>query len=357
MNNIPKALIVSQNFNPGHCSHIVASYKQMRELGYESVCYVHTRFLNFLPNDIKIIQTSEKVPPCNVALIMFPSIHNLSLIRKLKKQGTIVLYVFHEPLAPFRHYREAGFSNKYLVKLWIIDHINALTVKWSTHILIPSFKAMEYYGKNTLYNNNHTTYLPLLYDDESIGFENVTKHYFSYIGTVAADHSFNEFLNFAATALEHNWLPELKFMIATKSDFEVPDIMKNSPRVKIIKGTPLTDQEINEAYASSAVIWNAYTRTTQSGVLAKAYMFGTPALVLRSNLNEFMMDGQTVVSITDNQDKQQIQFAVSRILPQKELFIQRCRKMFIEQFYYRNHNETVRRILCQIEKKYEFKVL
>lgn len=46
------ALIVSLNFNPGHASHLVASYRQMEELGYESVCYVDNRFRGFLPADV-----------------------------------------------------------------------------------------------------------------------------------------------------------------------------------------------------------------------------------------------------------------------------------------------------------------
>ena len=341
----PVAIIVSLNFNPGHVSHLIASYKQMEELGYSSVYYVNPLFTKFLPDNVRIRTSDFKIPKCDVAVITFPSLHNLPLIQRLRNQRTKIIYIFHEPLAPLSHYRASGFSYKYLVKLWIIDHINSLTVKWSDCILIPSKKALDYYQKNHKYKNPNVQYIPLLYDDEALNAKPCNRQYISYIGTVAADHSFDEFVNYVNIALSHNWHNGYYFLIATKSEFDIPDVLKESSRVKILKGKPLTNEEINQAYGGSAVVWNAYARTTQSGVLAKAYMFGTPAIVMHNNLNEFMIEGQTVVSISNNQDADQIHNAIDSILPKLDEFVKNCREMFLDKFYYRKYNKDIQCIL------------
>lgn len=343
MRNI--TLIISLNFHPGHVSHLVASYKQCEEIGYESVFYVTPQFRLFLPADCNIVMSDNPVPKCEVAVLLFPSLHNLPLIYQLRKSHTKIVYVFHEPLAPLKHYRESGFSYKYLAKLWVIDHVSALTVRWSDIILLPSHKAEEYYWSNMRYKNSNAHYIPLMYDDEAFDYANVERKYISYIGTIAADHSFDEFIRFVEAALKKDWFKDKHFLIATKSDFEVPELIQKSNRVKIVKGHPLTDDEINEAYASSSVIWNAYIRTTQSGVLAKAYMFGTPAIVMRHNLNEFMQDGKTVECVEDNRDSQQIKDAVEKILNRQHYFTTNCRKTFLNTFYYRIFNNKFKSII------------
>ena len=283
-----RALIISLNFNPGHVSHMVASYKQCEELGYKSVYYVDSAFCPFLPKGSCVnIASGGIVFKVDLAVFLFPSQKNLPLIWKLRRQGAKVVYIFHEPLAPMRIYCEAGFSKKYLAKLWVIDYINALTVKWSDYILLPSEKAVKYYEENSRYTNKDYHYLPLMYSDErEERHTRMPRLYFSYIGTVAADHSFNEYLDFVEWAVTNNRLEGVNFMVGTKSKFDIPEALKNSNRITIHQGKPMTDEEINAYYSSSIAVWNAYARTTQSGVLAKSFMFGTPAVVMRANLKE-----------------------------------------------------------------------
>lgn len=350
LDNMPAALIISLNFNPGHVSHLVASYRQCEELGYESVYYVDPAFKSFIPTQDRYkVYGEDSCPQAEIAFFLFPSHKNLSLILKLKRQGTKILYVFHEPLAPLKEYREAGFSLTYLAKLWVINRISSLTVKWSDAILLPSKKAVELYQANSLYRNNSYYYIPLLFDDERTPETQVTeRRYFSYIGTVAADHSFNEYLRFVAWAIENNRLPNLHFLIATKSQFEVPEGLLSSSRVTIRKGSPLSNPEINACYSSSYAIWNAYTRTTQSGVLAKSFMFATPALVLRKNISEFTVDGKEVVAISDNNSFVEIEAALQRILSGFDSFSENARNRFMGSFYYRTYNERVREIINSV---------
>lgn len=345
-----KALVISLNFNPGHVSHMVASYLQLEELGYESLFYVDESFIPFLPKSSRYsIYGKGIIPEVSIALVLFPSQHNLFLIRKLKRLGSKVIYIFHEPLTPLKEYRKAGFSYTYLVKLWIVNQISRLTVKWSDAVLLPSKKAVEYYKTNPLYSNNNYHYLPLLYDDErNSKYFGYPRYYFGYIGTVAADHSFMEYLKFVEWAILEKKLPQLNFLIATKSDFDIPRALADSSRVVIHKGTPLSNDAINDCYASTYIVWNAYTRTTQSGVLAKSFMFGTPAIVLRKNLSEFTEDGKEVVAISDNTSFEEIQDAVIRIMASFDSFSSFARERFEKAFYYRQYNETFRDILASI---------
>lgn len=341
------ALIISLNFHPGHVSHMVASYKQCEELGYYSVYYVNLAFTPYLPKGSRIVSSvSSERPKADLAIFLFPNQKNLPLIWKLKRQGAKVVYIFHEPLAPMKVYCEAGFSKKYLAKLWVINRISALTVKWSDYVLIPSKKAMKYYEENSLYTNKNYYYLPLMYSDEREERHTfIPRMYFSYIGTVAADHSFQEYLEFVEWAVTNNKLEGISFMISTKSEFEIPEIMKNSNRVSIYKGIPMTDEEINTYYSSSIAVWNAYARTTQSGVLAKSFMFATPAVVMRTNLNEFTHDGLNVVAIYDNTNKEEIAAAVERIYKNLEAFSVECRKEFEKSFYYGVYNDQFKEII------------
>lgn len=348
--SVKRVLIISMNFHPGHVSHMVASYKQMEELGYESIYYVSDSFVSYLPAGSRIcVYGMGRLPKVDIALFLFPSQKNLFLIRKLKKIGSKILYIFHEPLAPLVEYKKAGFSYKYLAKLWVINQISALTVRWSNAVLLPSRKAVEFYNANKLYKNLNHHYMPLMYDDERTdALKLKNRKYISYIGTVAADHSFLEFLKFVERAVAEDWMPDLQFLIATKSEFDVPDTLASSPRVVIYKGRPMTDDEINEHYVTTYVVWNAYARTTQSGVLAKSFMFGTPAVVLRKNLSEFTVDGHEVVSIDDNTSFDEICSAIETIVLNFNHYSTEARKRFENTFYYRQYNDKLTVIISAL---------
>lgn len=344
------ALVVSLNFHPGHVCHLIASYKQCEELGYTSFYYVDPEFEDYLPSDSRIITSrSGLIRDIDLAVFLFPSQKNILLLFKLKLKHSKILYVFHEPLARMNVYREAGFSFLYLVKLWIIDKVNIITVRLSNGVLLPSKKAVQYYESNNNYSNRHYHYLPLMFDDEYIkdGIQ-PERRYFSYIGTIAADHSFNEYLRFVKWAISKGKVTGLSFLIATRTDFNIPEELKNSSRVVIKKGKPLSEKEINDYYSQSLLIWNAYARCTQSGVLAKSFMFGTPAIVLEQNLNEFTVSGYNVVAISDNTSFDQIEGAILKVQDSFNEYSLSCRCSFESFFYYRVYNSTIKDILSHI---------
>ena len=344
---IKKAIIVSLKFHPGHVSHLVASYKQCEELGYEPYFYVNEGFKSFLPkNSNVLVYGKDKVEDVKLIVLTFPHPLNIRLILSTKIRQTKILYIFHEPLTKYSVYRKAGFSIIQMIKLIVGDLLECITVKLADAIILPSLKAVNYYMDNRLYVNRNFAYIPLMYNDEcEKRHEEMPRLYFSYIGTVAADHSFNEYMDFVCWAIRENKLPNLKFLIATKSEFRVPQELSKSPRVTIHKGTPMSDDEINAFYASTYVVWNAYVRTTQSGVLAKSFMFGTPALVLRQNCNEFAQDEIEVKAINSNKNFEEIELAINCIISNFDKYSESCRDQFMNSFYYRKYNERVRSLL------------
>lgn len=345
-----RAYIISLNFNPGHVSHMVASYKQCEELGYESWMYVDQGFVGFFPEDFRYVVYGKSKPEgCTLALFTFPSHRNLKEILDLRrKKNCKIVYIFHEPLCQYATYRKAGFSRLKMLKLRIVNMVSALTVRWSDVILIPSKKAIGYYEANRLYKNMHYHYLPLMYDDELADESGkVERIYFSYIGTVASDHSFNEYVEFVRTVIKRDELKDVKFLIATKNRVERRGLsaLLDSGRLDLVEGTPLTDRQINVFYRTSYAVWNAYERSTQSGVLAKAFMFGTPAIVLKKNLSEFVVDGREVVAINDNRDYDEIKNAIVRIVKDFDSFSALSRTRFLNTFYYRNYNQLMNDVL------------
>ena len=79
-----KALIVSLKFNPGHVSHMIASYKQCEELGYESTYYIALEFVNFLPKNSRCMIDFDLSTKFDLVIFLFPSCKILPTIWKLK---------------------------------------------------------------------------------------------------------------------------------------------------------------------------------------------------------------------------------------------------------------------------------
>jgi hypothetical protein len=176
------------------------------------------------------------------------------------------------------------------------------------------------------------------------------KEFVSYIGTDAADHAFDQFVDFVHTAITNGWLPEQKFLIATRS--LIPDRQRHilsrhlqTGRIAISEGRSMTTQEINGHYQNSLVVWNAYHRSMQSGVLPKAYMFGAAVIVLRRNASEFVDNHGTGILIDHNDDFTEIRDAVEEVSRNRVAFSQNCRERFLNTFYYKVILDDFQRLL------------
>lgn len=342
-----KALIFSYSKNVGHLAHVVAYYRLFEAIGFKSTVCVENTTQAYLPNDIDIYDKRDDNSDVSVALFYSSSLRNfLKILYFRLKKNCKVLYVFHEPMPSVLSYYRSGFSIKKVIFYFFEDLYERLCVLVSRHIILSSNNAIDNYKKGGYKKYNSSFfYIPLLFEDKCHLYKECKREYFSYIGTVAVDHAFNDFLEFVKSAVIEDKLRPLKFLIATSSEFEVPRQIQNSDRVKIIKGHYLTDEEIDRCYAETSVIWNAYNRMTQSGVLARAFMFGTPAIVLRRNLTEFTNDGQEVVAMGTNTSFEDINKAVTKILSNFDSYSNAARQRFENSFYYMKFKDTMRKII------------
>lgn len=341
-----KLLIVGLTQHPGHFSHIAAFYKMGIKCGFDTSVLTYADSVKYLPDNVDVITFGTILPKTDTALVTAPSKDNLVLFLKLKRKfKTRIAMVFHEPLTSYSVYREAGFSKLQMIKLRLGNMYDSLLVKIADIILLASNKGLEYYDANISYTNKNREFFPLIFDDEYFQRE---RKYVSYIGTVASDHSFNEFLAYVKWAWKNSRISSIKFLIATKSNVELDvsyEDMLNGGFLKVVHGKPMTNEEINSYYASSMLVWNAYTRTTQSGVLPKAFMFGCPAIVVKKNLFENTVVGENVVAVENNKSCKEIDDAVETVMKNFKHYSDSARQTFLKKYYWINYSEQFKRIV------------
>jgi hypothetical protein len=288
-----KIFIMAANFSPGHFSHALALYKALKELGFYPYLFInkgYEKFVNILSESIQVIYIDEyknEIIPDQI-FIQSPSEKNIKYVKLFKKiNNSKIIYLYHEPWSGYKSYFYFG-NFKRAIRLLLINRLfNRRLVRMSDSIVLPSNKAYLNFQKYE--KNNKCLYkLNLLFFNElnqDISIE--SKKYFSYIGLVCADHGFDEFIYNAKFILNNN--KDIKVLIATRSDFKLmpwmEDFIKNE-RLVIKKGKVLTNNEINECFYQSFCVWNGYKRSTQSGVLPKALMFGA-CVIYREDAGSF----------------------------------------------------------------------
>ena len=181
----------------------------------------------------------------------------------------------------------------------------------------------------------------MIFDDEANKADlSVRKTTISYIGTVAVDHAFDKFVSFVEAAIQGTWFTDYRFAIRTRSDIPETSMKKlrrlqSSGRLTITQGKPLITEEINLFYRESLVVWNAYNRSMQSGVLPKAFMFGAAVIVARAGESEFVEHEVTGMVVASNDDVDEIKRAVEKIVAEPTKFARACRAKFETTFYYK----------------------
>lgn len=352
------ALVISLNFHPGHFSHLVANYRLFEDSGYTAHLYVNKTFNKMDEKKVfsKLNYPSElkKLKNIDVAVFWFPSLKNIIEIIRLKIFfKTKIVYVYHEPFDSIQSYYKSGFRFKKILKICLINLVNMPVLFLSQKIILPSLASLALYEKKyTLLNNNYV-HMPLLFDDEAQLTQAPPKQFMSYIGTVAADHAFDRYVEFVEAAVKRSWLLGTRFLIATSSTIPAAQEkllrpLMDSGRIAIFSGRPMKNSEINNFYQESQVIWNAYNRSMQSGVLPKAFMYGAAVIVLRCNANEFIDNHSTGVLINDNKNLDEIRDAALEIISKKDDYFFNCRNKFLEKFYYKNKKKDYLSLLKSI---------
>jgi hypothetical protein len=354
---LKKAIIVSLNFNPGHFSHLYANAKLYQQLGYSSLIYGHKNFNEMaygreisVVNDWKDI--SGEINEIDVVVFWFPSLKNIiNIIRFKLNCKSKIIYVFHEPFDSVLNYYKAGFNLLKIVKISLINLVNIITVILSDDIILPSKKSNTIYKKKYTFYNSRNHYIPLIFDDELVGSIDIKdKIYISYIGTIAADHAFEEYFQFVMHCLESSLFLNQIFLIATSSVISKDKLNILKPyieegKVEVSFGSYLSNEHINKYYLKSFVVWNAYGRSMQSGVLAKSFMFGTPILAIEKNRNEFIDSLENGIYLKDNSDFMEIQNSINVIFNDLEKYSVNARMKFLKVFYFENYKIEFKKLI------------
>jgi len=339
-----KAHVASLKFSPGHLSHIVAYAKLLSEIGYETKLLLHKDYEKLLSSsDFEVTWYPESTGISSDLLIFCNvSTENHILANSMREKGSKVIYLYHEPWDGLRQYLKEGW--KQTLKASIAHYFSTKLLPLVDLVIVPSNYALKLYEKKDIKYNRKVTVIPLLFDDELVGEIDPTKKtHFSYIGHAIKGHAFDVFIE-VIKHMYKNRIP-IEIEIATRTDLtnllkrdKELSLMVKDGMLKVTHGRPLTNEEINEAYGRSFCIWNVYRRSTQSGVLPKAFMFGTP--VLASNIGsfpEYVRNGQNGFLVEENYTFDQLLELVMKIKQDIQKMSKNCRETFETTFYWKNY--------------------
>jgi glycosyltransferase involved in cell wall biosynthesis len=294
----------------------------------------------------------ESIGNTDIILFVNVSTINHKYAQILKRKGSKVIYLYHEPWESFRQYLKEGI--KQALKATIAHFFSVRLLKNSDLVIVPSKYALNLYKNKDIKYNENVLMIPLLFDDELDEEVDITKkQYFSYIGHAVKGHAFDVYIELIKHIYKQG--VDMKFQIATRTDLsrllkkdKILQEMIEKEILKIAHGRPLPNSEINRAYKESFCIWNVYRRSTQSGVLPKAFMFGTP--VLASNVGsfgEFIREGENglIIDKTAMKDFDLILASVEDIKRNLVFYSKNARETFLKIFFYKNCIENFRTIL------------
>jgi len=351
-----KVALISLRFKPAFVSLLVAFGKAFSDLGLKVEFVLDSAYVEFaeLSRVAPIVVYSKTASAGSYTHGIFfnVSVHNQRLASSLKNEGARIAYVYHEPWQlSFSHLKSEGIRGSFTSLLAHQASIGMLKV--ADTIILPSRYGGLIYGQGDIRHNPRVFYIPLLFDDEGgdallQGLDG--KRYFSYMGAICRAHGFDQYLSFMRHSFRRNL--GLKFMIASALPlpaYVMKDnlIQSNLDKITIQCGRPLQNDEINKCYAASFCVWNLYRRSTQSAVLPKAFMFGTPVIANRTGaFPEFIKDGYSGRFASANDDLG-IESALEDIRQNLARYSNNCRDTFLNTFFYRSNLKLLEKLLEQ----------
>ena len=341
-----KAILVSKRFNPGHVSHLEANAKLLEANGFDVRFLVNRKFHSFADCSIKGKETGFfyllKLRKGDLFIVWFPSVSvvfNLIFVRLFTQATTV--YVYHEPYTSFSSYRDAGFNWLKALRVTAISWVSQSICRLSNKIILPSARAFNAIPKAKVEPKRYAKINLIFADESTLQTTEMSRNYVSYIGTIAEDHAFDEFVRLMQKCIADQALQPLSFLIATRSQVSEKhrtaiDECLASNRLVLQCGSPMTNGMINHFYSQSFVVWNAYRRSMQSGVLPKAYMFGAPVILSEANQSEYFKDGVHGVMISDRYSFDEFQDAITRLESSWSVMSENCRSYYLQNFDYRS---------------------
>lgn len=339
-------IIIIRRFSIGHLDSIEAYHALLGCNGFSVTVVGHAGFKGFLSQDIVSESFSTTIRNIRLskrssAILLGPSLRGLLDFIYLRLLTSVrCIYVLHEPLEPLRNYLKSGFTLWQTIRIGLIGLANNAIIFLSHRLIVHSEKASNLYASSLLRKVVGVPYLkyPLIFRDQIPQIQPLSnRNYISYIGTIAADHNFIDFLNYAEWLIENNILGTLKIAIITSSIIDERlekriSHLINSERLILLSGKPLSNSEISSFYETSLVIWAVYKRCTQSAVIPRAYMSGTPILASEQTAREYFEDFSTGRLINDSTDCDKITKSIGDIVSEFDKYSQKSRLMYLKNF-------------------------
>jgi glycosyltransferase involved in cell wall biosynthesis len=353
-----KVLIASVHFGAGHTAHLQAYQKLSEECGYETALYLHQDYMKLFSNiQGKLFFREDEVKEFkpDVVWIYNTGTENIGLIKLAKELHSRIVYVLHEPYMGFKELMKDG---SYWWKQGAACVLNDWICKKSDRVVLSSRYAAKNCRRYMRSAYKKHVMFPLIFEDEYLQDHNVAadkeeqRQYFTMASAYDDPKASDEFLNFVKESKDRN---DIKFRIATRTEISeklkdpVVEEMVESGRLIVQQGRPLTEDEMNTAYRTAIATWNAYKRSTQSGVLAHSFMQGSPVIATQvGSFDEYVIDGKTGTFI-NNYSYNEIFEAYQRIAQNIDDISLNCRKAFQHRFYYKNQEERFRKIIKSLE--------
>jgi len=357
-----RAAIVSLHFSCAHASHMMALGKLLDTLGFAVTFVLDERYLpiaDFAAIGEAMtaggISNHPGVGTFDLAFFCNCATRNHALVRDLRTRGTAVFYLFHEPgpVWSWKYFLSEGWRQT--IRFVISSCFNIVTVRRASGVIVHSSCALALYQRNYLRHNSNVHAMPLLFDDE-IGSERVEqarfdKRFFGFVGTACKSHGFDIFVDFAKHAIRCG--SPMPFAIATKVDLtsllaedrELARLVSEG-RIRVQHGRGLSNDEINLHYLDCFCVWAVYRRSTQSGVMANAFMAGSPVIATRvGSFPEYVVPGVNGEFVDSVGDFGAMLRQAEKMRQDVPAYSEGSRKTFLNTFYYGANRKKITELL------------
>lgn len=341
--------IFSGIYNASHNSFIFTMCNLFNELGYDTFALIKQQYKDSLTDYesnnyvIKYIEQYNFKEKIDILYIINQSNIDNKIIKQLRKinKNIKVCFACHEPWNGWKNtlknFIKKKESTKATIKLIIKYLLLRHELKRIDYVFLFSKagkKRFDSYFKKYV----KKTYLVTLPFTDENNNKKLKKEYFSFIGSIANAHNFDGYLETVKYVSQKN--KNIKFMIATKdvipeSKLKQVQFLIDNKRLTIHSGHVMSNNEINQYYDMSIAIWLFYNTSVQSGVLCKAFMFGSP--VIASNIGsfkEFVIDNYNGY-LLDNLDLNYICSLLDKISKNQTFFYKNSILTFNNNFNYK----------------------
>lgn len=346
-----KIAIVSLKFSPGHTEHLCAYYQMFTDMGHNVTLYITPEYKKLISDIDNVIYVdnfkailTEKL---DLVFIYNAAIDNIFFARLCKKKNIRFVYMLHEPNQKLS---DLFIEKKSAYKMLGAEITNSITCYYSDKVLLGSHEGIRAYeARMKIFNKNYALF-PLIFRDEYDEKLSCTREYFSFIGGFSAAHACDEFIEFVKYGLQKGL--NIKFLIATRNHIQnvlgdkiIQDGIQKG-QIVVQEGRSMTESEINGFYRKSICVWNAYNRSTQSGVLPNALMQGTPLLVnLKGAAKEVIHAGVEGCFVSIPHDNAEIAEKYQYIKTHLQKMSQAARNLFLKQYYYKGNEKLADQVI------------